>query len=91
MTTTETLTASTRPFEPATGNLPKHGFKFPRAGLRLEPDGKWRLSIWLTPEDRDKRYDNLTFAAHHRGRIFGTQIVSGLRSQQHPAGQRWHA
>lgn len=32
---------------------PKHGWKYPRAGVRPRPDGKWQLRIWLDAHTPD--------------------------------------
>ena len=37
-----------RPFAPPAAE-PKQGWDFPRAGIRLRPDGRYQLRIWIDP------------------------------------------
>jgi hypothetical protein len=76
-------------FPLTTRTMDAHGLRYPRAGVRLLPDGKWLLQIWyarsMVRHDRKKK----TFATRVAAFKQGQREIHAARSSPHPAGQLW--
>ncbi len=60
---------------------------YPRAGVRLQPDGLWLLQMWFGPDVVRVDPEPLTHISRQAA-VKAAQIdTHAARSQQHPAGQ----
>lgn len=62
---------------------------YPRAAVRLQPDGKWLLQVWVAPEVVRNDPKPLTHDTRLAAFVAGQREVHALRTQRHPAGQLW--
>lgn len=62
---------------------------YPRAAIRLQPDGKWLLQVWVAPETMRVDPRPLTHATRLGAFLDGQRQVHAARARIHPAGQLW--
>lgn len=62
---------------------------YPRAGVRVQPDGKWLLQIWYSVDVVRIDEDQLTHDTRRAAFTAGQHAVHAARTQKHPAGQSW--
>ncbi|ALV45812.1 hypothetical protein MB46_10305 [Arthrobacter alpinus] len=60
---------------------------YPRAAVRLQPDGKWLLQLWYTPTMVRMDKEPLTYSSRLAAVLSGQIQVHADRSRKHPAGQ----
>lgn len=60
---------------------------YPRAGVRLQPDGKWLLQVWVAPEVLRIDPDPLTHDTRLAAFVAGQREAHASRDRKHPAGQ----
>lgn len=60
---------------------------YPRAAVRLQPDGKWLLQVWVGYGEVRIDPDPLTHPTRPAAFIAGQREVHAARARKHPAGQ----
>lgn len=60
---------------------------YPRAGVRLQPDGKWLMQVWYTTGLLRLDEEPLTHDTPHAAFLAAQRDVHAVRAHKNPAGQ----
>lgn len=75
------------PFPITTRTAIAKDLAYPRAGIRLQPDGKWLMQIWFAPDLVRVDPRPLTHTTRLGALRDGQRQTYAARSRAHPAGQ----